>query len=157
MNQAIPYTDSALPSSYSYIRGFASRLCLVLERYFVITDYEMQAPEALDEAIQFFKVAAGQSVGDELIVSFDPKIISHEFVGKVLNRMPAIPQRERETSSRVFCEFAIGILMNLRKAPKRVSKGEILTVHDFFCTTEIVVDQSMLSMQEPVFSVPIYL
>lgn len=137
MNESVPQTEPSDIGKYGYVRGFASRLCLVLERYYAIAGYEMQAPEPLEEAIEFFRVALGRGVNNPLGRYFDASCVNLGFVRKVLAENTEI---SHGLESREFCEFAISTLRTLLKTPKRVPATEILRVHDFFCTTELVID-----------------
>ena len=151
MNEFGPQTESVESSKYGYIRGFASRLCLVLERYIAIPGYAMQAPEPLEEAIVFFRIAKGKFVDDPLERYFDPSVVNLGFVRDVLVVLSENVEVVKTMNSLEFCDFAISTLTVLLNTPKRASKEGVLTVHDFFCTTEIVLDRLPINSHTPVF------
>jgi hypothetical protein len=110
----------------------------------------MQTPDSLEEAIVFFRVAAGQSTGLAMQPDLDSDVVNCDFVRQVLGLMVANETISKPMACQEFCEFAVSTLNNLLKSPDRVSKDDLLKVHDFCCTTEIITDRFLGSVRNRV-------
>jgi Na+-transporting NADH:ubiquinone oxidoreductase subunit NqrA len=104
----------------------------------------------LEEAIEFFRIALGRDVKGRLGRYFDSSIVNAVLIRQVLTENTEIA---KGMGSQEFCEFAILTLRTLLKTPKRVSQQEVLRVHDFFCTTELIVDRILENLRSPSLAV----
>lgn len=134
MNQSM--TSPVSVTSLRYARGFASRLCLILERYLAIEDYEAEAPDPLEEAIAFLRHAERSPAALYNDSSVDVSLV----VQRVIERMVQRGYIARETTVRDFGGFAIRTLTGLIQKPRRMPARDVRQIHDFFCTMETVVD-----------------
>ena len=146
MSQAVVSPVAA--QSLRYRRGFASRLCLILERYLNIPDHQVEAPDPLVEAIAFLQRAHGNPRTLEVNVGSDASAL----VQRVIQRLAEKGVVERETTVNDFCAFAIRTLNGLIQRPRRVTPAATQQLHDFFCTMESVVDQLAAEQSDPVFA-----
>src|SRR5205085_5591238 len=101
-------------AAYQYLGIFASRMCLVLERFLCINDYRIPATRPLNEAIAFFKKAKHE------ISTRAPKkpsqvISSSELVSQYLKA------RKEKLSGEEFCALAIATLEKLLAEHREVS------------------------------------
>jgi hypothetical protein len=135
--------EPGVMSSQQYVRGFASRLCLILERFIKITDYEVESSEPLEEAIAFIKRAQGISKRLKDTWDFDPGVVNSELLNTVVNRMVYKGYIAEGTTVRDFTGFAESTLRGLIDRPRKVSLEAKQQVSDFFCTIETIIDHVM--------------
>jgi hypothetical protein len=140
---SVSLKEPGVMTSQQYVRGFASRLCLILERFIKIADYEVESPKPLEEAIAFIKRAQGIPVQLKGAWDFDPSVVNTELLSTVVHRMAYKGYIAEGTTVRDFTGFAESTLRGLIDKPRKVSPKAMQQVSDFFCTIETIIDQIM--------------
>ena len=122
-------------SAYQYLGIFASRMCLVLDRFLCIEDYKIPASRPLKEALAFFSKAK-REISSNIKKTPGQVLSASELVSHFLR------QRNRlDITSIQFCEMAISSLENLVNDPDRINRIEVECIIDFFSYLESVAKE----------------
>ena len=143
---AYPSIDKILvldtPLAYRHIGAFASKWCLVLERFLSIRDYRVPSSGLLEESISFFEKAK-----EEITYSNDPRNSKNistapELVSEVLGVMHSEGDIVERVLARDFCNNSGAVLRALIDDPQRVPRKEIQILYDFFSHLENTTSES---------------
>lgn len=136
---------------YHHLGLFASRICLVLERFLTIKSYRVPSAEPLKESITLFEIVREEAIR---LGSLETALLVFDVKDLMSTMMRLIVKSHVKDGLHIqqFCEQSIDTLKLLLNDPPYVSEAAVQNLYDFFNSLEDIALEDDEKMLITVFS-----